>query len=1000
MFCQKTLFSNPLKVAVTLFFLGSLQGTANTSALSWDVDKNNEIDALTDGLLILRYSFGLTNESLTNDAIASNSPISSSEVIASVTETMAIADVDGNGEVDALTDGLLVLRYLFGLRGESLIGGVIADDATRTTAASIEAYLDLYDPDNTSTNLSQPNAKNDFISTNQNTPISLNVSTNDTGLEDSPITYSLITNTDNGSVVLDANGITTYTPNNGFYGYDSFNYRVTDVNGDQSTASATVSVLSSSWPSLNSEVNQDVESTVATILSSMTTAEKVGQMVQAEIGNVTPNQAREWNLGSVLNGGGSWPNGQYSMVADWVALADSYYEASTDTSDGGAGIPLIWGTDAVHGHNNVIGATIFPHNIGLGATNNPQLMREIGEITALEVAATGIDWVFAPTLAVVRNDTWGRTYEGYSEDPEIVRAYAGEIVKGLQGEGDNLFGPANVIATAKHFVGDGGTENGIDQGNTVVSEDVLRNVHSQGYFSALEAGAQTVMASYNSWNGSKLHGNQYLLTDVLKQQMGFDGFVIGDWNGHGQVPGCSDDQCAEAIMAGVDMIMVPIAWQPLIQNTMAQIENGTIPMSRINDAVSRILRVKMRAGYEDKVKPSERLHANNSSLIGAPAHRAVARQAVRESLVLLKNSDNILPLDRNLDVLVAGNAANDIGKQSGGWSVSWQGLTNSNNSFPGGTSIYQGIQSVVNSAGGNTRLSASGNYSGSKPDVAIVVFGEPPYAEGAGDLSNIEYQAGNKSDLALLESLQAQNIPVISIFITGRPLWVNKELNASNAFVAAWLPGSEGGGIADVIFKAANGEVDHDFIGKLSFSWPKTTTQLILNRGDENYDPLFAYGFGLSYQDTDTLGDNLDTTDNGNGQADIIHTVPGTIEAEQFSAMYGIQTETSTDSGGGTGGGINIGYTDTGDWLEYNIDVQTAGTYTIEYRVASWGGSNGFKTLINGSQIDQQWVPNTGDWQSWTTISSTVNLQAGSQTLRINSIGSGWNMNWIRLTLQ
>jgi hypothetical protein len=224
-----------------------------------------------------------------------------------------------------------------------------------------------------------------------------------------------------------------------------------------------------------------------------------------------------------------------------------------------------------------------------------------------------------------------------------------------------------------------------------------------------------------------------------------------------------------------------------------------------------------------------------------------------------------------------------------------------------------------------------------------VVFGEPPYAEGAGDLSNIEYQAGNKSDLALLESLKAQNIPVISIFVTGRPLWVNKELNASKAFVAAWLPGSEGAGIADVIFKAANGEINHDFTGKLSFSWPKTTNQLILNRGDENYDPLFAYGFGLGYQDTDTLGDNLDTTDNGNGQADIIHTVSGTIEAEQFSAMYGIQTETSTDSGGGTGGGINIGYTDVGDWLEYSIDVQTAGTYTIEYRIASWGGSNGFK---------------------------------------------------------
>ena len=996
----KTLFSNFLKISVTLLFWGGLYSTASANTLSWDVDKNAEMDALTDGLLILRYSFGVNNESLTNDVIASNSPLSNSEVIASVAETMTIADIDGNGEVDALTDGLLVLRYLFDLRGESLINDVVASNATRSTVASIEAYLDLYGADNTNVNLSQPVAENDFVTTDQDAAITLNVSTNDSGLEDSPINYSLITNTDNGSVVLDSNGVATYTPNSGFYGYDSFDYRVTDTNGDQSTASATVSVLSSTWPSLSSDVSENVESTVASILSSMTIAEKVGQMVQAEISNVTPNQARDWNLGSVLNGGGTWPNGQYSTVADWVALADSFYEASTDTSDGGVGIPLIWGTDAVHGHNNVVGATIFPHNIGLGATNNPQLMREIGEITALEVAATGIDWVFAPTLAVVRNDTWGRTYEGYSEDPEIVRAYAGEIVKGLQGEGDNLFSPANVIATAKHFVGDGGTENGIDQGNTVVTEDVLRNVHSQGYFSALEAGAQTVMASYNSWNGSKLHGNQYLLTDVLKQQMGFDGFVIGDWNGHGQVPGCSDDQCAEAIMAGVDMIMVPSAWQPLIQNTIAQVENGIIPISRINDAVSRILRVKMRAGYADKVKPSERLHANNSSLIGAPAHRAVARQAVRESLVLLKNSDNILPLDRNLDVLVAGNAANDIGMQSGGWTVSWQGLTNANNSFPGGTSIYQGIQSVVNSAGGTTRLSTNGNYSGSKPDVAIVVFGEPPYAEGAGDLSNIEYQAGYKSDLAMLESLKAQNIPVISIFITGRPLWVNKELNASNAFVAAWLPGSEGGGIADVIFKAANGEINHDFTGKLSFSWPKQSNQLVLNRGDENYDPLFAYGFGLNYQDTDTLGDNLDTSDNGTGQPDIIHTVPGTIEAEQFSAMFGIQTETSTDSGGGTGGGINIGYVDVGDWLEYSIDVQTAGTYTIEYRLASNFGSDGFITLIDGTQIDQQWVPNTGGWQSWVTKSATVNLQAGSQTLRINATGNLWNMNWIRLTLQ
>ena len=423
------------------------------------------------------------------------------------------------------------------------------------------------------------------------------------------------------------------------------------------------------WLTVNSVVTEDVDAAVAIILAEMTLPEKVGQMVQAEINQVSAAQVRGYNLGSVLNGGGSWPNGKNSSLAEWVNLADSDYEASTDISDGGVGVPLIWGTDAVHGHNNVIGATIFPHNIGLGAANNPSLMRQIGEATALEVAATGIDWVFAPTLAVVRNDSWGRTYEGYSEDPEIVKAYAGEIVIGLQGDSSDRFGPGHVIATAKHFIGDGGTQNGVDQGNTVITEAELRDIHGQGYFTALAAGAQTVMASYNSWNGSKLHGNQYLLTDVLKQQMGFDGFVIGDWNGHGQVPGCGDSECAQAIMAGVDMIMVPFAWQQFIANTIAQVQNGTIPQSRIDDAVTRILRVKLRAGVADKVKPSERTHANNSALIGAAAHRTIARQAVRESLVLLKNSDNLLPLTPSANILVAGSGANNIGQQSGGWTI-------------------------------------------------------------------------------------------------------------------------------------------------------------------------------------------------------------------------------------------------------------------------------------------------------------------------------------------
>ncbi|HAZ94076.1 MAG TPA: 1,4-beta-D-glucan glucohydrolase, partial [Porticoccaceae bacterium] len=409
--------------------------------------------------------------------------------------------------------------------------------------------------------------------------------------------------------------------------------------------------------------------------------------------------------------------------------------------------------------------------------------------------------------------------------------------------------------------------------------------------------------------------------------------------------------------------------------------------------------VKLRAGFADKVKPSARTHANNSALIGAAAHRAIARQAVRESLVLLKNSDNLLPLAPNTNVLVAGSGANDIGQQSGGWTITWQGTGNSNSNFPGATSIYAGIESAVTAAGGTARLSANGSFSGTAPDVAIVVFGESPYAEGVGDLTSLEYQPGNKSDLALLQSLRDQDIPVVSIFLTGRPLWVNAELNASNAFVAAWLPGTEGAGVADVIFKTPAGATNHEFSGKLSFSWPNSASQLAVNRNDSSYDPLFAYGFGLSYQDTDTLGDNLDTSSSGGGQSDTIFSVPGTLEAELYAAMSGIQTEASTDSGGGTGGGRNIGYVDAGDWLQYNIDVQTPGSYLIEYRVASDVGSDGFAALINGTEVDRQAIPNTGGWQNWVTLSATVDLQAGEQTLRINAVGPSWNMNWIRFSV-
>ncbi len=595
------------------------------------------------------------------------------------------------------------------------------------------------------------------------------------------------------------------------------------------------------------------------MLSQMTLEQKVGQMVQAEIQSVTPSDVRDYHLGSVLNGGGSYPNrSKTATVADWVALADAFYDASMDTSDGGVAIPVIWGTDPVHGHNNVLGATLFPHNIGLGATHNPDLIQRIGEATALEVAATGIDWTFAPTLAVVRDDRWGRTYEGYSEHPEIVRMYAGRMIAGLQGTAASrdFLSASHIVATAKHFIGDGGTDRGIDQGDNLSTERQLLDIHAQGYLPALEAGVQTVMASFNSWRGEKIHGNRHLLTEVLKERLGFDGFVVSDWNGIGQVAGCNNASCPQAIDAGIDMIMVPEDWKAFIANPVRHVRAGEIEESRIDDAVGRILRVKARAELVTKGRPSSRPHAGDSSVVGAADHRRVATQAVRESLVLLKNSGGVLPLSRNLSILVAGDGADDISKQSGGWSVTWQGTENINEDFPGATSIFAGIEAAVTAGGGDATLSVGGSFE-KRPDVAIVVFGEHPYAEMQGDLQSLSFSAEHGESLELLRRLKQQDIPVVSVFLSGRPRWVNPELNASTAFVAAWLPGTEGGGVADVLFRDHEGEVNFDFTGKLSFSWPMEPSQTKLNRNDPTYEPLFPYGFGLTYAVVDILPDDL-----------------------------------------------------------------------------------------------------------------------------------------------
>ena len=616
------------------------------------------------------------------------------------------------------------------------------------------------------------------------------------------------------------------------------------------------------WPSITSKVKKDpaLEAKIDELLAQLSLEEKIGQMIQPEIRHLTPQDVKDYHIGSVLNGGGSVPNGnRYSKAADWLAIADAYYQASMDTSDGKIAIPIMWGTDAVHGVGNIVGATLFPHNIALGAARNPELIEEIGRITATEIAVTGLDWDFSPTVAVARDDRWGRTYESYSEHPELVREYAGRMVEGLQGDaqGADFLSKYRVISTAKHFIADGGTHNGIDRGNCLDDEETLYRVHAAGYYSAIEAGVQSVMASFNSWHGEHMHGHRYLLTDVLKDQMGFDGLVVGDWNGHGFVAGATVLNCPQAINAGLDIFMVPDPdWKTLFHNTLEQTRTGIIPFARVDDAVRRILRVKLRANLWEKGLPSSRPLAGKDELLGAREHRAVARKAVRESIVLLKNKNNILPLSAKANVLVAGDGAENISKQTGGWSVNWQGTGNTMADFPGATTLWSGIRQTVTQAGGKATLSADGSYS-EKPDVAIVIFGEDPYAEMQGDIQHQLLKAGDTSDLDLLKKLKADGIPVVALFITGRPMWVNRELNASDAFAVIWQPGTEGAGVADVLFKTVSDQVNYPVKGRLAFSWPKTPDQGTLNVGDENYDPLFAYDFGLSYGDTDTLGDNL-----------------------------------------------------------------------------------------------------------------------------------------------
>jgi len=804
-----------------------------------------------------------------------------------------------------------------------------------------------------------------------------------------------------------------------------------------------------------------IDARVSDLLSRMTLDEKIGQMTQADnraIGN--NDDILMYHLGSILSGGGSDPSSGNSAL-DWANLYDFYQQKALQSR---LMIPIIYGIDAVHGHSNVVGAVIFPHNIGIGAAGDSLLSVEEGRITATEMAATGIDWTFAPCVAVPRNERWGRTYEGFGETPELVKKLGSAEIKGLQN--DSLNTPTSVVACAKHFLGDGGTTDGIDQGNTEITESELRAIHLPGYIEAINSGVRTIMASYSSWNGVKMHGNKYLLTDVLKTELRFSGFVVSDWAGIDQLPGDYTSDVKTSINAGIDMVMVPNNYAEFFNTLKSLVLQDSVSVARINDAVSRILRVKFELGL------FEHPYADRSLLpqVGSEEHRAVARRAVRESLVLLKKNDNVLPLPKsNVKILIAGEHADNLGWQCGGWTIQWQG---GSGNITDGTTILQGLQKVAPQA--DFVYSADGNFTDTTADYVIAVIGETPYAEGGGDRTDLTI---DKKQIRLVRKLKKLGIPLITILISGRPMIINPVLHNSDVFFAAWLPGTEGDGIAQILFG------DYTPSGKLPATWPKNMAQIPINFGDSNYDPLFPYQFGITSYDNTANGSspvfqsgmitedglhieiafnksmdnpnnssahfsvirnnsenigvtgfhlspfdknmiiidldkqilkndivslsytsgNIASEDNGIvsvfGPEDVMnylnylpepHTIPGKVEAEDYSDMFGIQTENTSDDGGG----LNVGWINDGDWLEYNCKLNFSGTFFINFRVASESLGGKIKFYVDSTYLFEQVIPVTGGWQSWTTVSNIVELTKGEFSIKLLADQGGFNINW------
>jgi len=570
---------------------------------------------------------------------------------------------------------------------------------------------------------------------------------------------------------------------------------------------------------------------VNALLSQMTLDEKIGQMVQVDMDGLADKaDVQKYFLGSVLSGGGSDPSPDNS-AASWLKSVTGYESEALKTR---LKIPLIYGVDAVHGHNNVLNAVIFPHNIGLGAAHNMKLVEAAEHITALEVAGTGIRWAFAPCIAVAQDERWGRTYESFGQSTGLVSMLGAAAVKGFQG---NQLSSASdsVLACAKHFIGDGGTTNGIDQGNMICDEATLRKLYLPPYRAAIKAGVGSIMVSYSSWNGKKMHANKYLLTDVLKNELGFQGFLVSDWAAIDQISPDYKKDIEDSINAGLDMVMVPYGpghennFVEFIRDLKELVVTGKVPPARIDDAVRRILRIKFQMGLFENPYTDPALTA----AIGSPEHRQVARECVEHSLVLLKNSNHVLPLSKKIKhLVVVGEAANDLGIQCGGWTIDWQGRTG--NVTTGGTTILAAVKQTVSD---KTQVTFSSDGSELKgADEILVVVGESPYAEFKGDRTNLNLAA---DDEALIARAKASGAPVVTVLLSGRPLVLGDALENSDAFIAAWLPGTEGQGVADVLFG------DCKPTGKLPRVWPRNNDQLSVNNSAGK--PLFPYGFGLTF---------------------------------------------------------------------------------------------------------------------------------------------------------